>query len=47
MENSEEVFDIYSEEVRDVLSNPPKTIFKWGNTILFGFLIILIALSWL
>lgn len=46
MENKEEELNIYSEEVRDVLSHPPKTIFKWGNTILSGFLIILIALSW-
>src|SRR5690606_4058177 len=33
-------------EVRDVLSHPPKAIFKWGNTILFGFVIILMTLSW-
>lgn len=47
MENREEELNIYSEEVRDVLSHPPKAIFKWGNTILFGFLIILMILSWL
>jgi multidrug efflux pump subunit AcrA (membrane-fusion protein) len=37
---------IYSEEVRDVLSHPPKSIFRWGNTILLGFFIVLIQLSW-
>src|SRR5690554_4254500 len=47
MEKLDEELNIYSEEVRDVLSHPPKAIFKWGNTILFGFLMILIALSWL
>lgn len=46
MENREEELNIYSEEVRDVLSHPPKAIFKWGNTILFGFLIILMVLAW-
>ena len=46
MEKLNDELNIYSEEVRDVLSHPPKAIFKWGNTILFGFLLILINLSW-
>ena len=37
---------IYSEEVRDVLSAPPKAIFKWGNTILLVFILLLFFLSW-
>ena len=37
---------IYSEEVRDVLSDPPKAILKWGNTILLGFVLILFVLSY-
>lgn len=37
---------IYSEEVRDVLSAPPKAIYKWGNTILFVFIVLLGLLSW-
>jgi multidrug resistance efflux pump len=41
MEDLQEDLKIYSEEVRDVLSAPPKAIFKFGNTILLGFLIIL------
>lgn len=38
---------IYSEEVRDVLSAPPKAIFRWGNTILLVFIFLLLFLSWL
>lgn len=38
---------VYSEEVRDILSAPPKSIFRWGNTILLGFISILFLLSWL
>ncbi|WP_343641058.1 HlyD family efflux transporter periplasmic adaptor subunit [Chryseobacterium sp.] len=37
---------IYSEEVRDILTDPPKTILKWGNTILLIFIIILLLISW-
>ncbi|MNS71998.1 Hemolysin secretion protein D, chromosomal [compost metagenome] len=37
---------IYSEEVRDVLTDPPKAILRWGNTFLFVFVIILFLLSW-
>ncbi len=38
---------IYSEEVRDVLSDPPKAILRWGNTILLGFVLILLVLSYI
>ena len=41
MEDNEEDLKIYSEEVRDILSHPPKAIFKWGNTILLLFVILL------
>ena len=34
MEEFQDELNIYSEEVRDVLSDPPKAIYKWGNTIL-------------
>lgn len=37
---------IYSEEVRDILTDPPKNILKWGNTILLCFIIILLIISW-
>lgn len=47
MEDLQEDLNIYSEEVRDVLSHPPKSIFIWGNTILFGFLLVVLLLSWL
>ncbi|WP_445710749.1 HlyD family secretion protein [Flavobacterium sp.] len=46
MEEYKEELNIYSEEVRDVLSDPPKAIFKWGNTILLGFIILLGLLLW-
>jgi multidrug resistance efflux pump len=37
---------IYSEEVRDVLSDPPKAILRWGNSIVLGFVTLLLFLSW-
>jgi multidrug efflux pump subunit AcrA (membrane-fusion protein) len=46
MEELNDGLKIYSEEVRDVLSDPPKTILKWGNTILLGFISVLFVLSW-
>jgi multidrug resistance efflux pump len=47
MENLNDELNIYSEEVKDVLSKPPKALFRWGNTILFVFIIIVLFLSWL
>jgi multidrug resistance efflux pump len=47
MEEVNDGLKIYSEEVRDVLSDPPKAILRWGNSILFGFLMILFLLSWI
>lgn len=47
MNEQQDDLKIYSEEVRDVLSHPPKSIFLWGNTILFGFFIVLVAFSWI
>jgi hypothetical protein len=47
MENFNEELYIYSEEVKDVLSKPPKAMFRWGNTILLIFIIIIFMLSWL
>jgi multidrug resistance efflux pump len=46
MEELNDGLKIYSEEVRDVLSDPPKAILKWGNTFLLFFVIILLLLSW-
>ncbi|HXJ99965.1 MAG TPA: HlyD family efflux transporter periplasmic adaptor subunit [Gelidibacter sp.] len=46
MEENDEL-NIYSNEVRDVLSEPPKSIFRWGNTILFFFIAMILFLSWL
>ncbi|WP_413998073.1 HlyD family secretion protein [Flavobacterium sp. W1B] len=47
MEESNDGLKIYSEEVRDVLSDPPKAILRWGNTLLLGFVIVLLLLSWI
>jgi multidrug resistance efflux pump len=46
MEEINDGLKIYSEEVRDVLSDPPKAILRWGNTILFGFIMLLLLISW-
>lgn len=43
----EDNLKIYSEEVRDILSEPPKSILKWGNTMLFGFILVLIITSFI
>lgn len=45
--NLQEDLKIYSEEVQDVLSAPPKKTITWGNTILFGFIVIILFISWL
>jgi len=47
MDNPNEELNIYSEEVKDVLADPPKAIFRWGNTLLFIFIIIIVFLLWL
>jgi multidrug resistance efflux pump len=46
MEEINDGLKIYSEEVRDVLSDPPKAILRWGNSILLGFVVLLFLLSW-
>ncbi|HCQ12733.1 HlyD family efflux transporter periplasmic adaptor subunit [Flavobacterium sp.] len=45
MEEFDEI-KIYSDEVRDILSDPPKAIYRWGNTILLGFVVLLFLMSW-
>lgn len=40
MLEKEKDISVYSEEVQDVLSAPPKSIFRWGNTIMLGFVLI-------
>ncbi|MBE9490305.1 MAG: HlyD family efflux transporter periplasmic adaptor subunit [Bacteroidetes bacterium] len=47
MEGLNEELKIYSDEVKDVLSKPPKVIFRWGNTMLFVFILVIFFLSWL
>ncbi|MEM9548592.1 MAG: HlyD family efflux transporter periplasmic adaptor subunit [Bacteroidota bacterium] len=45
-EEFEDNVRIYSEEVKDILSDPPKSIFRWGNTILLFFFSIIFFLAW-
>ena len=45
MEEFDEI-KIYSDEVRDILADPPKAIYRWGNTIILGFVFLLILMSW-
>lgn len=47
MKDLNEKLNIYSEEVKDVLSKPPKAIFLWGTTTLFAFIVVVLFLSWL
>lgn len=47
MDDLNEELNIYSEEVKDVLSDPPKAIFRWGNSILLFFIIVIFVLSWI
>lgn len=47
MEEPNDGLKIYSEEVRDVLSEPPSSILKWGSSILLGFVLVLLLLSWI
>lgn len=47
MDGLNEELNIYSEQVNDVLSKPPKALFRWGNTILLFFILIILFLSWL
>ena len=47
MENFSDGLKIYSEEVQDVLSAPPQAIYRWGNTILLSFMIVLITIAYL
>jgi len=38
---------IYSDPVRDIISNPPGRIIRWGTTVIFSVFILLIVLSWI
>ncbi len=42
-----EEIKVYSEEVREVLSRPPKSIVRWGNTMMLCFILVLLFLSWM
>jgi multidrug resistance efflux pump len=38
---------IYSDPVKDIISNPPRRIIRWGTTIIFSVVAVLLAMSWL
>src|SRR4030043_1622169 len=38
---------LYSEPVREIISNPPRRIIRWGTTFIFSVLALLLILSWL
>lgn len=37
---------LYSDPVNEIISNPPRKIIRWGTTIIFAVLVILIIFSW-
>lgn len=38
---------IYSDPINEIISNPPGRIIRWGSTIIFSVLLLLLVLSWL
>jgi HlyD family secretion protein len=38
---------LYSEPVKEIISNPPRKIIRWGTTLIFSIFLFLILLSWL
>ncbi|APD06595.1 hypothetical protein UJ101_01066 [Flavobacteriaceae bacterium UJ101] len=45
--NELEHIDLRSEEVQEVLSNPPRWIVRWGITIIFLSIILILMVSWM
>ncbi|WP_124639281.1 HlyD family secretion protein [Amniculibacterium aquaticum] len=49
METNRDILDniqLRSEEVQDILSQPPHWLIRWGNTILLAILVMVIMMSW-
>jgi multidrug resistance efflux pump len=46
-ERSNKPIELYSEEVQEILGNPPKGILSWGMILLFSVIVLLIFGSWL
>jgi len=38
---------LYSDPVKEIISNPPRRIIRWGTTIIFSVLSVMVILSWL
>ncbi len=46
MENLEKDIKLYSPEIKDILSTPPRSIFRWGNTLLMVFFLVFFTVSY-
>lgn len=46
-ESSNKPIELYSEEVQEILGNPPKGILSWGMILLFSVIVLLLFGSWL
>lgn len=46
MDNLENEIKLYSEEIKDILSTPPRSIFRWGNSLLLLFFIVFFTVSY-
>lgn len=46
MENLEKDIKLYSQEIKDILSTPPRSIFRWGNTLLMVFFLVFFLVSY-
>jgi HlyD family secretion protein len=38
---------IYSDPVKDIISNPPRKVIRWGTTVIFSVFVVLLFMSWL
>jgi multidrug efflux pump subunit AcrA (membrane-fusion protein) len=38
---------LYSDPVKEIISNPPRRIIRWGTTVIFSVFALIILLSWL
>ncbi len=38
---------LYSDQVNEIISDPPKKIIRWGTVVIFSVFVLLIILAWL
>ena len=46
MPNNNQDIEIRSEEVQEILSHVPNWMIRWGNTLFFGLIVMLLFISW-